>query len=103
MSRPPGWQNPITATPGQMQGGIDPRQLLPARRDLIRTRLEFQWALLRSGRQRFTPIQVTPDGVIRDGHHAVRAAAEEGATVDVLVVNDRVSPSGPDILALPVR
>jgi len=46
---------------------------------------------------------VTPDGVIRDGHHAVRAAAEEGATVDVLVVNDKVSPAGPDILALPVR
>ena len=30
-------------------------------------------------------IQVTRDGVIVDGHHMVRAAAEEGVRVDVIV------------------
>ena len=30
-------------------------------------------------------IQVTRDGIIVDGHHAVRAAAEEHRAVDVMV------------------
>src|SRR5207249_2380798 len=86
MSFPAGWQNPITAAPGQVQRGVDPARLLPSRGDLVRPRVEFQRALVRSGRPRLTPIQVTPDGVIFDGHHGVRAAAEEGTLVDVLVI-----------------
>ena len=74
MVLPPGWQNPITVPAGQIQKGVDPLQLLPARRDLSAARLAFQRALLLSGGVRFTPIKVTHQGVIYDGHHMVRAA-----------------------------
>jgi len=103
MSPPPGWQNPITVPPGQVQTGVDARLLLPGRGDLIQSRLDFQRALLQAGRPRLTPIQVTRDGVIWDGHHAVRAAAELGQTVSVLVIDDTAPPAGPTILQLPVR
>jgi hypothetical protein len=46
---------------------------------------------------------VTTEGVIWDGHHAVRVAAENGETVDVRVVALLESPSGLTILQLPVR
>lgn len=98
-----GWQNPITAPPGQVQHGVDPTSLRPARSDLIRARVEFQRSLLRSGRPRHTPIQVSPDGVIIDGHHAVRAAAEEGRTVDVLVSGLVAPGKNCTILELAVR
>jgi hypothetical protein len=69
----------------------------------VKNRLEFQRALTQPGKVRLTPIQVTQDGVIWDGHHAVRVAAEEGRTVDVLIIGQTVPPSGLAILALPVR
>jgi hypothetical protein len=103
MSVPPGWQNPISATAGQTQLGLDAALLLPSRDELFKERLDFQRGLLRSKQQRLTPIQVTPDGVIWDGHHAVRAAAEGGQTVTVLVIDERIPPAGPTILQLPVR
>jgi hypothetical protein len=103
MSPPPGWQNPITAAAGQAQTGIDARLLLPGRIDLIRVRLEFQRSLQQAGRKRHTPIQVTRGGVIWDGHHAVRAAAEAGMEVDVLVVDQDAPPAAVSILDLPVR
>jgi hypothetical protein len=52
---------------------------------------------------RFTPVLVTPDGVIVDGHHIVRAAAEEGKLIDVRVIGYAQSPVGEMILDLPVR
>jgi hypothetical protein len=103
MGPPAGWQNPITVQPGQMQKGVEARLLLPSRPDLIRRRLEHQRLLLLGGYQRFTPIQVTAQGVIHDGHHGARAAAERGITVDVLVVAESVPPVGLWILDLPVR
>jgi hypothetical protein len=103
MIPPKGWKNPITAASGQLQNGVDARQLLPGRHALIRVRLEFQRALQQSGQGRYTPIQVTRDGVIWDGHHAVRAAAEAGASVDVLVIDVNVVPAAASILDLPVR
>ncbi len=103
MSPPPGWQNPITVPAGQVQVGVDARLLLPGRHDLVKSRLDFQRALLQKGLPRHTPIQVTPNGVIWDGHHAVRAAAEPGLTVTVVVVDEEASPAGPTILQLPVR
>lgn len=103
MVPPPGWQNPITAQPGQIQKAVDPRRLLPSRRDLVEARVDFQRALLRSGKTRFTPIQVTSDGVIHDGHHGVRAAAEEMMSVDVVVVVPWLSPSASSVLDLPMR
>jgi hypothetical protein len=103
MNPPQGWHNPITETPGRVQRAVDATQLLPSRTDLSQARLAQQRALFLAGTPRRTPIQVTPDGVIWDGHHAVRVAAERGETVDVLVVPAQVPSSGMTILQLPVR
>lgn len=100
---PAGWLNPINVPPGQIQHGVDARLLLPSRQDLSRSRMKFQRSLRKAGIDRHTPIQVTPAGVIFDGHHAVRAAADDGQTVDVLVVADQVPPSANSILDLPVN
>jgi hypothetical protein len=103
MNPPPGWTNPIRVSPGQMQAGIDAVSLLPSRSDLTRVRLNAQRILRRSRIARYTPIKVTVDGVIWDGHHAVRVAAEEGAQVEVLIVTVVEAWSGLTILQLPVR
>lgn len=103
MSPPAGWQNPITAQPGQIQSGVDARLLLPSRPHLLKARLDLQRALLQAGRERLMPIQVTSEGVIWDGHHAVRAAAEDGRTVQVVVIDKLVQAVGTAILDLPVR
>lgn len=86
-----------------MQKDINPNELLPSRADLSAGRLAIQEKLLSGNIDRFTPIQVTTEGVIWDGHHAVRAAADDGRTVDVLVVNERLKWSGMRIVDLPVR
>lgn len=100
---PPAWQSPITAPPGQIQVGVDACSLLPSRTDLEQARLDVQAALRQTGTPRSTPILVTTDGVIWDGHHAVRLAAENRETVDVRVVALLELPSGSTILRLPVR
>jgi len=100
---PPGWINPITSPPGEFQIGVDPRGLLPSRLDLVKMRLEFQRGLLLAGVARFTPIRVTSAGVIVDGHHAVRASAEEGRVIEVLVASELVAARSDSILNLPVR
>jgi hypothetical protein len=100
---PPAWQSPITAPPGQVQVGVDAGSLLPSRTDLEQARLDAQAALRQTGTPRSTPILVTIEGVIWDGHHAVRLAAENGETVDVRVVALLESPSGLTIRQLPVR
>jgi hypothetical protein len=46
---------------------------------------------------------VTADGVIVDGHHFVRAAAESGTLIDVRVTGITQPPSGLLILDLTVR
>jgi hypothetical protein len=46
---------------------------------------------------------VTQQAVIFDGHHMVRAAAEEGMLVDVRVVGIAQPSAGELILDLPVR
>jgi hypothetical protein len=103
MSTPAGWRNPITAPAGHRQLGVDPHVLLPSRRDLIPIRLDLQRSLLRVGKPRATPILVTREGVIVDGHHAVRAAAEAGLSVDVLVCDQSVAAYGATIVNLPLR
>jgi hypothetical protein len=75
---------------------------LPSRSDLLRGRLALQKQLLRSGTPRRTPVQVTTDGVIFDGHHAARAAAEDGKLIDVLVIDFPLSPTADSILDLPL-
>jgi hypothetical protein len=103
MPIPAGWQNPITVAIGQAQLGVGPTLLLPSRGDLARSRLEIQRQLLVSGTARLSPIQVTLFGVIFDGHHMVRAAAEESKLIDVRVVGIVQPPVGEMILDLPVR
>ena len=77
--------------------------LLPSRRHLVQTRLDFQRGLLAASQSRHTPVEVAANGVIWDGHHGTRAAAEKGSTIDVKVVNASVRPVGLLILDLPVR
>ena len=48
-------------------------------------------------------IQVTRGAVIVDGHHAVRAAAEEGKLVDVLVSQLPAAAQPGSITDLPVN
>jgi len=102
MISPANWQNPITAPPGQSQANVDPLFLLPSRSDLSRVRLDMQQALLDAGTARSTPIEVTPDGVIWDGHHAVRVAAEKGMPVTVKIVNVKLNSTASSIMDLPV-
>lgn len=103
MLPPPGWKNPIVAPIGQTQQGVDPLQLLPSRVDLLQSGLDKQAALRAAGIPRSTPIMVTVEGVIWDGHHAVRLAAEEARTVDVRVVRLLTPAVAPSIMALLVR
>ena len=100
MAFPPNWQNPISVPPGQSQRNVDPLRLLPSRPDLSRVRLDIQRALLDAGIARHTAIEVTTDGVIWDGHHAVRAAADKGTKVTVRVVNQTIAPTAGSILDL---
>jgi hypothetical protein len=97
------WVNPITAKPGDSQHDVDPSRLRPSRQDLVRVRLEAQRALLLANHVRATPILVTIDGVIFDGHHAVRAAAEENRLVNLLVTPLSIAASAASIIDLPVR
>jgi hypothetical protein len=79
------WRNPIIVGPGNVQIDVDPSQLRPSRTDLVRARVEFQRSLIFGSRQRSTPIQVSEQGVIIDGHHYIRASAEEGRLIEVQV------------------
>jgi len=45
---------------------------------------------------------VNSDGVIFDGHHAVRAAAEEGRKIDVKVIDFPLPPTTDSIMDLPL-
>ena len=98
----PSWHNPISVAPGQTQVAVDPRMLRLSRPDLDQSRIDLQLALRGSGQARHTPILVTADGVVVDGHHAVRAATEDGLLVDVRVVGWPETPSAHSILDLPV-
>lgn len=102
MTFPANWQNPITAAAGQFQSNVNPMALLPSRHNLSKVRLDMQKALLDAGIARHTPIQVTTDGIIWDGHHALRIAADIGITVTVKVVKLKLIPSAGSILDLPV-
>jgi hypothetical protein len=103
MELPGNRPNPISGSPGQIQKGVDPKMLRPTRKDLIASRLEFQRQLLLSDQSRFTPIIVSQEGVIIDGHHAVRAAAEEGRTLDVMISTLLANARSDSILDLPLE
>jgi hypothetical protein len=92
---------PAKATPGTVMVGVDPSTLLANRDELELSRLQLQRRLIAAGRKRNTMIEVNRDGVIIQGNHGARAAAEAGIAVDVLVVNCPHPHFGP-ILSIPV-
>jgi hypothetical protein len=103
VDRPENSINPINGMPGSIQNRVDPKMLRPGRRNLIAARLNFQRQLLVSGQTRFTPIIASREGVIIDGHHAVRAAAEQGRSIDVMISDLVVAAQGDSILELPLE
>jgi YD repeat-containing protein len=92
---------PKGTKPGQMVRNVDPVSLTAGRRDLVLSKLSGQRDLVRNGITRHHPIQVTSDGIIYEGNHGVRAAAEKGVSVDVEVVDMPVTAHG-DIRDLPI-
>ena len=95
--------NLIQVAAGETQANVDPARLQPSRVDLSAVRLQRQRHLLTQGIKRWTPILVCREGVICDGHHAVRAAWEMGHVVEVQVTALTSDSSGLLIDQLPVR
>ena len=87
---------------GPNSNKCQPVSSVAKRHNLSQVRLDIQRALMDAGTGRHTPIQVTTDGVIWDGHHVVRIAAEVGIAVTVKVVNVKVNPTAASILDLPI-
>jgi len=77
---------PTGAQPGQTLENIDPTTLQAGKQVLEQSRLDLQQSLMDQGITRTTPIRVQPDGVIWDGNHAARLAADAGVPVNVQVV-----------------
>jgi hypothetical protein len=94
--------DPAAAIPGQVLTGIDPASLRAGQQTVLdANRLEVQRDLIRRGIRRYTPIEVTSEGIIADGHHGCRAAAEAGKPVEILIVLYELE-AGPPIVDLPV-
>jgi hypothetical protein len=81
--------------------GVDPATLLANRDELESSRLQLQRQLIAAGRKRNTMIEVNRDGVIIQGNHGARAAAEMGVSVDILIVSCP-HPNFGLILSIPV-
>lgn len=80
---------------------IDPNSLVAGRPNLIKSRLDAQRHLLRQQIARWTPIFVTKSGVIYDGNHAARAAAEAGEGIEIQVIDASAKGFG-NVLSLPI-
>jgi hypothetical protein len=97
--------SPITVKPGEMQM-VNPNDLTPGRVDLDSLRLKKQAELQAKGEQRLGgPVVVEPNGVIFDGNHAARAAADAGRPLEVLVKPGSTTPvpaHAPRITDLPL-
>ncbi|MGO8680132.1 MAG: hypothetical protein ACLQUR_05580 [Limisphaerales bacterium] len=98
-------KNPITAKPGELQT-VDPNNLTAGQRaTLVRGRLDAQTQLQQNGTPRNGgPPTVYENGVINDGHHAVRAAADSGQPVTVKVMPGQgATVTGKPVTQLPVH
>ena len=93
--------DPAKAIPGKVLIDIDPLTLLSNRDELELSRLLLQRQLLAAKQKRQTMIEVNCEGVIIQGNHGVRAAAEAGVAVDILIVHCPHPNFGP-ILQVPV-
>ena len=93
--------DPAQAKVGAVLIGIDPSSLLSNRDELELSRLDIQRQLIASGIKRHTMIQVNLQGVIVQGNHGARAAAERGLPIDIIIVDLPYPNFGP-ILQIPV-
>ena len=95
--------NPITAQAGTVQRGVNPAALRAGdQMRLQSSRLVIQKQLIQSGTKRYDPIIVSRQGVIYQGTHGARAAADLGTSVDVIVVDLNIQ-AGPPVTELPVQ
>jgi hypothetical protein len=97
----PGAPFPNNATAGQTLGGIDPSSLQAGRANLWQSRLTTQQNLVTGQVPRANPITVTPQGVIYNGNHGARAAAEAGVSISVEVIDETIPGFGP-VTGLPI-
>ncbi len=93
--------DPSQAKNGAVLRGIDPASLQSNRAELEESRVEDQRQLIATGTPRHTLILVNCQGIILQGNHGARAAAEAGTPVDVRVL-DFPHPSYGPILSLPI-
>jgi hypothetical protein len=93
--------DPRNAQSGAILYDIDPASLQANRPELERSRLETQRQLIAAGIRRYSMIQVNCVGVVLNGNHGARAAAEVGVAIDVFVTDLPHLAYGP-ILQIPV-
>jgi hypothetical protein len=93
--------DPSLAKHGIVLRGVDPATLFANKPELEESRLEDQRQLIATGTPRYTLIQVNRQGIILQGNHGARAAAEAGVAIDVRVL-DFPHPSFGPILTLPI-
>jgi hypothetical protein len=87
--------DPSKAVPGGILHGVDPSTLLAGREPLERSRIDNQHRLIATNTPRWDMIEVTTLGVILNGNHGARAAAEAHVPVDVIVVDFPQPSCGP--------
>lgn len=84
--------------------GVDPSILKVGEQQMLDPRrLDLQRELIKNNIERKTVIKVTKEGIIEDGHHGARAAAEVGKYVDVEVVSRTISSTNTPILKMPIK
>lgn len=94
--------DPSTAKVGEKIRGIDPGSLKQGQQHTLDpVRYDSIVNDLKGGIRE--PIKVTRDGVIKDGHHRARVAADKGLTVDVEVVEGTIRPGTLPIDKIPFR
>ena len=93
--------DPTQAKHGIVLKGIDPASLQSNRAELEESRLEDQRQLIAPGTPRYTLIQVNCQGIILQGNHGARAAAEAGIAIDIQVLDFPHPTYGP-ILSIPI-
>jgi hypothetical protein len=93
--------DPSQAKHGVILRGIDPASLLSNKTVLEEWRINLQRQLIATGIRRHTLIQVNLDGIIIQGNHGARAAAEAGVPIEVRVI-DLPHPSTGPILSIPI-
>jgi hypothetical protein len=85
------------AIAGTILRGIDASTLLAGREPLEQWRIDIQHKLIATKTPRWDMIEVNLLGVILNGNHGARAAAEAHMPVDIIVVDFPQPSHGPTI------